>query len=221
MCFYLFLLSQQINPSSIAAYLGIRGIGANTTTETRYFNVTPWLMYYEVGAMYYANQQEEIMYMIHNGLNLGITGMSLISNAGTVGIPAAPGTNAAKLISADIPRIEVSVTGNTLPEQLYVNTNAGRTALTELFHDIIVLAPGIYSFSRLKPMAEGLFVLNYDAIDQETALPQLYPFSLDEINDMKLDILADVKNPNPYYIDYNTGTQPYSAILKPDRKSVV
>ena len=89
--------NQQINPSSIAAYLGIRGIGANTTTETRYFNVTPWLMYYEVGAMYYANQQEEVMYMIHNGLNLGITGMDLVSNAGTVGIPQAPATNPAQL----------------------------------------------------------------------------------------------------------------------------
>ena len=95
--------NQQINPSSIAAYLGIRGIGGNTAEDRRYFNATPWLMYYEVAAMYYANQQEEVMYIIHNGLNAAILGMDLNSSAGTQGIPQAPGTNPATLILGNAP----------------------------------------------------------------------------------------------------------------------
>lgn len=207
--------NQQINPSSIAAYLGIRGIGGNTVNTTRYFNATPWLMYYEVAAMYYANQQEEVMYIIHNGLNLGITGMTLISNVATNGIPAAPATNPAQLITADLPRVEVSVTGNTEPTEIYVNTNAGSVALNSLFNNVTIIAPGIYSFDLLKPEAEGLYIMNYDDIDQRTSLPQMYPFNLEEINEIKLDILADVKSTTPYSIDYASAIEPYKTILKP------
>ena len=77
-------------------------------------------MYYEIGAQYYANQQEEVAYMIHNGLNLGITGVAVISNAGTDTIPAAPATNAVALIGGDLPRVEVGVAGNVQPEDIYL-----------------------------------------------------------------------------------------------------
>ena len=49
----------QINPSSILAYLGIRGIGQSNTIQSRNFNGVPLLAYWDIYKNYYANKQEE------------------------------------------------------------------------------------------------------------------------------------------------------------------
>ena len=51
--------NQQINPSSIFAYLGIRGVGEtlNQLAE-REFNATAWIAYWDIYKNYYANKQE-------------------------------------------------------------------------------------------------------------------------------------------------------------------
>ena len=59
---------QQINPSSLLAYLGIRGLGKSTTKGnaiTRKFDATPFLAYWDIYKNYYANKQEEIGVFIH------------------------------------------------------------------------------------------------------------------------------------------------------------
>lgn len=56
----------QTNPSSLLAYLGIRGTGnAPGNDLTRDFNAVPYLAYYDIGKNYYANKQEENAYVIH------------------------------------------------------------------------------------------------------------------------------------------------------------
>lgn len=55
---------QQINQSSLLAYLGIRGIGNGELVE-RSFNGIPYLAYWDIYKNYYANKQEEIGAMIH------------------------------------------------------------------------------------------------------------------------------------------------------------
>ena len=61
---------QQINPSSLLAYLGVRGVGYSTTQGhniiQRNFDATPLLAYWDIYKNYYANKQEEIGVMIHN-----------------------------------------------------------------------------------------------------------------------------------------------------------
>ncbi len=63
----------QINPSSIMAYLGVKGIGRNQTNQTndvtRQFNAIPLLAYYDIFKNYYANKQEPKCYYIHNPMN--------------------------------------------------------------------------------------------------------------------------------------------------------
>ena len=172
-------------------------------------------MYYEIGAMYYANQQEEVMYMIHNGLNLGITGMTMYDNSWSAPIPAAPATAPVQLNLADLPRIEVSVSGQTQPSEIYVNTNAGRVQLVKLFGAVNSIAAGVYSFSVLNSSYDGIFIFSYEGIDQTTSLPQLYPFNLDAINEIKMDILADVKSTTPFRITTLSTVEPYKTLLKP------
>jgi len=61
--------NQQINPSSILSYLGIRGLGVHSTVPTspvvRTFNAIPYLGYWDIYKNYYANKQEEIGVVIH------------------------------------------------------------------------------------------------------------------------------------------------------------
>lgn len=57
----------QINPSSIMAYLGVRGIGIASTATERSFNAIPLLMLWDVYKQYYANLQENIGAVVHYG----------------------------------------------------------------------------------------------------------------------------------------------------------
>lgn len=65
--------NEQIHSSCLLKYLGIRGIGSitgtNTQTEqTRDFNAVKLLSYWEIYKNFYANSQEERGYGIHTGL---------------------------------------------------------------------------------------------------------------------------------------------------------
>jgi hypothetical protein len=52
--------NSQINPSSIMAYLGLRGIGRpGATSHVRQFNAIPLLNYWDIYKNYYSNKQEQ------------------------------------------------------------------------------------------------------------------------------------------------------------------
>lgn len=59
---YIPLERQQINPSCILSYLGIKGLGQMETGDNveRLFNAVPFLAYWDIYKNYYANKQEEI-----------------------------------------------------------------------------------------------------------------------------------------------------------------
>lgn len=58
---------QQINPSSIFSYLGIRSAGAGLKTGiNRSFNAHTYLAYWDIFKNYYSNKMEEYAYVIHN-----------------------------------------------------------------------------------------------------------------------------------------------------------
>lgn len=65
--------NQQVNPSSLMAYLGIRGIGrpvGSATKVTRKFNACDVLSYFDVYKNYYANTQETNGYIISKSAQL-------------------------------------------------------------------------------------------------------------------------------------------------------
>ena len=74
----------QVNPSCLLAYLGIRGFanmeGANSKTASK--NALPILAYYDIFKNYYANTQEENFYIIGNsdGLTVTINGTKVNPN---------------------------------------------------------------------------------------------------------------------------------------------
>jgi hypothetical protein len=75
----------QINPSSIFAYLGIRGLGTNGNEPivSRQFNAVPYLGYWDIYKNYYSNKQERIGAVIHTkteSLSWEINRMTVTSN---------------------------------------------------------------------------------------------------------------------------------------------
>lgn len=91
----------QVNPSCLLAYLGIRGFanmtGANSKIVTK--NALPILAYYDIFKNYYANTQEENFYIIGNSesLSIAINGTEVnpniipsnegrVNNKGVIGI---------------------------------------------------------------------------------------------------------------------------------------
>ena len=74
---------QQINPSSILAYLGVRGVGNNGDNGIceRDFNAIPLIAYWDIYKNYYANKQENIGVMISSqGLKTSITNSYVFRN---------------------------------------------------------------------------------------------------------------------------------------------
>ena len=65
----------QVNPSCLLAYLGIRGFANITGTNSKIVakNALPILAYYDIFKDYYANTQEEDFYIIGNTEDLTIT----------------------------------------------------------------------------------------------------------------------------------------------------
>ena len=139
----------------------------------------------------------------------------MYNNSWSAPIPAAPATAPVQLNLPDVPRIEVGVSGQTQPNEIYVNTNAGRIQLVQLFATVNNIAAGVYSFSVLNPSSDEIFILSYEGIDQTTTLPQMYAFPLTDINEIKMDILADVKSTTPFRISTLSTVEPYKTILKP------
>lgn len=76
--------NQQINQSSLLAYLGIRGCGnSNLSSWTTKKNAVPYLAYYDIFKNYYANKQEENAWFVSNSSPSGVfTILRLVDPAG-------------------------------------------------------------------------------------------------------------------------------------------
>lgn len=85
---------EQIDQSTILAYLGIRGLGKAEQAETlRTFNAVPWLAYWEIYKNYYANKQEEKGAVIHRAIPAPINrtvDRIVISMVGEIAGPSEP-----------------------------------------------------------------------------------------------------------------------------------
>jgi len=112
--------NQQINPSCIFSYLGIRGVGTNYSVDnvpkSRKFNGTSWLMYWDIIKNYYCNKQEENGWVIHTPVS------ALVSHVDTIAI-VNPGTGATTAIP-QAPTVGPALTGQGATLELTVTTGS-------------------------------------------------------------------------------------------------
>ena len=228
--------NQQINSSSIFSYLNIRGIGAtNQAYAFREFNAIPYLGYWDIYKNYYANKQEERGYVIHaNDLSNSYTLESCdvivdgVTTGATTDIYGVSGDVNTQEQSGELPSVSIQAEfqwdnagaeyGSLDFSTITININGTDFALTDLFTNIVegtipgdagryVIATGYVgtrgdvgwqcdttSVSNTLPAGEGQ--------------PQLTEFPLDNIDDMRMDILEAVRNTTAFKVNENSSA-PY------------
>lgn len=117
----------QIEPSSLLAYLNIRGTGINTENKTnnvtKNFNAINFIGYWDIYKNYYANKQEEIGVFIHDSIAAKtVTAATYISD----GVP--------QFNIPEYPTLAPAISGMTELSEVRFDVGTGnRTRATELY----------------------------------------------------------------------------------------
>lgn len=215
--------NQQVNPSCIFNYLGIRGIGQNETGKHVYrdFNAIPWLAYWDIYKQYYANKQEEIGAVIHNDLT---PVSAVVEEFAMYGV-----NNEVIVIPADSgPLQNLNVDANSKCEITFdpyeefdikrftINSVTGNYNITELFENWVwipsefkVVGTGIREDVIGQEIRIGYYILNTSI--QDAIEPKVVTFPLENIDTMRKDILSSVNISAPFLINVEQGENTYNA----------
>jgi len=206
--------NQQINPSCLLSYLGIRGIGRTTgDPQTRYFNAIPILAYWEIYKNYYANKQEEKGAVIHTGalaVPETVSQIDIITNGVTETLPQEPAQGS--ITANQLTTIEILYSGGTAPNvnTLYMTMFGATIPFSEAginwVNDPGVKLVGSFNYPQFGE--QYLQAWRYQTAGDGVQTPKVVTFDLKNIDDMRASILG-----SPYSVPFeiNTlSTEPYT-----------
>ena len=229
--------NQQINSSSIYSYLNMRGLGTGTGYQMRYFNAIPYLGYWDIYKNYYANKQEERGYVIHgtdfnNDYEVKTATLKTVTSMGATVVDygdihqtQATGVNTEVPFDTNLITI-VKWTHNSVeygqPDASTLELELGGVAqpVTDVFGFVSVVQtsedPVEYTITcKQYTGVEGTsqtFDVPTDEVEntlnEGEGQPQLTEFPLDNIDDMRMDILEAVRDTTAFEIDRNSSA-PY------------
>ena len=223
--------AMQINPSSIHAYLGQAGLGIRDVDTTgiieRQFNAVPYLAYWDVYKQYYANKQEEKGAFISTSwepaaYKMGrayLNGMDVLGQDET--FSAEQLASSAVFIALESNYFE----GQPDAAAIKVLADGEETTLGELYGLIIVDRdsnghPNAIQAREYSGAAESLTInipnepiLFEGSTSEWDPTPNVNFFDLSNIDDMRMDILADVKSEEAFVISYADSKAPYHRSL--------
>lgn len=223
--------NQQIHPSSLPAYLGMRGLGyRNTTPLRRYFNATGILNYWDIIKNYYANKQEGIGVVVHTNPIPVVPTLTAaqIYEATPTGVAIPVGATAPAytnyLLNNDS-YIVLTFTPGTLtsdlqPNQIiveYAAANPRFRPITDIFSQFTINPSNNTVIGTTRKVANttiGKITIQATYQNFDTS-PKLTKFPLTNIDDMRMKILAH-NGLTPYLIASPstgvppTGDQPYN-----------
>ena len=210
--------NSQINPSSLLAYLGIRGIGLpGAADRQRSFNAMPILAYWEIYKQYYANKQEEIGAVIHTPIDpiietvTALEGYNNLTQETSV-IPFNTAGSNLLLLDANT-SIYVAYTGTPPnPKQIYlIDIDDNAISLADL-----VGPNGLYdngtALLGLLTNADNLSIKYYRyqrVSDLANTQPKVETFPLSNIDEMRKQILKYYSETTPFDIDTDPDLTPY------------
>lgn len=217
------LNNSQINPSSIMAYLGVRGVGsAPTIPVVREFNGMSVLAYWEIYKQYYANLQENVGAVVHYGdiTPTVQTVTSIIMYRGTfdpVTLLQAPSiTPMVTIFAGNV--VILTFTGATNPDLTQIMINTERNGIVSL-HDLFggayskptaTTIRGVYNASRWGDDVWLNWAYSTNTQPQVVA-PNIATFPLENIDLMREEILAFAQTTLPYDIN-SADLEPYKWI---------
>lgn len=214
--------NMQINPSSIFSYLNIRGLGRTPDnaagTVRRQFNAIPYIAYHDIFKNYYANKQEENALFIDTAIPEVVETVTTIDavsgvSGGTV-VPMLPTMGLLKLNRSAY--LKMNFTGGIPdPETVYLRTNVGELPVTEIFENVDIVGVTHYDLKIVKINTSDLQVYGWrytDGGDLTDREPQLTAFPLENIDQMREDILQYTTTDGRFIID-DTTIAPYGTNL--------
>ena len=203
---------QQINQSSLLAYLGVRGILGTSDKEhvTRDFNALPLLGYYDIYKNYYANKQEGVGFIIGNSnYNGEIFGFRIYRKDEFVG-DGLPVTN---IKANDI--IEVFGDGLNGSNIIFdFNTYGSLIPLKNVCN--IISNNGSKLIAKFKStwITDNLTGISYDDnLFPSKSSIRLTEFPLDNIDTMRETILAFAMSPDAFNLKTDLEILPYSLVV--------
>lgn len=222
--------NQQINPSCLLAYLGMRGLGKTDdlglVNVNRHFNAVPFLGYFEIFKNYYANKQEDYAYQIHRDplgndyeidtafirvaeidTALPLTGASpSVTKYMGYDISVIITTDAEEFADAEDILVTISLEGN--PNEV--------VKLTNIFNEWEAYNGVIRAWNPKEPWLNNeteWVLVEYSNEPNYNGAPKLEPFLLEDIDNMKLQILSYANNSGAFIIDETT-VAPYGNIIR-------
>lgn len=198
----------QINPSSLLAYLGIRGVGTLAAgTQTRQFNATAILAYWEIYKQYYANKQEEVGAVVHT------PGEALVETVEFVqySVPEAPAEGLAYVTPST--NLVITFSGATpIPSQIMINTiehgwinlgNLGNFTASDATNLEATYENNQYGTIRITQWRYA------SAADYTSNMPKVQLFPLEDIDEMRNALLAYQSTTAPFVLNDYPDIAPY------------
>ncbi len=210
-----FSSTYQVNPSSLIAYLGVRGIGWDPATQNvgtikRRFNAVPLLAYWDIYKNYYANKQEEVgAYIVGDNLESAkkIESIRLFDERGS--LMQYPSN---KLIKVEAESYFIIKGKNLAPEDIeIIFNNATTLPLQEVASFMFDGDENTLKYTFEKPQ-EFVAIRLADHVTQDTT-PAVKMFPLENIDTMKKNILKHLQEGEPYVLKKDA-IEPYNAVNK-------
>lgn len=199
---------QQINQSSLFAYLGIRGLGSADKTDafiTATKNAVPYIAYWDIFKNYYANKQETNAYVIH-GITPSIT--SIESNGDSVlpiTVASYPFIFHGVNLTADNFEVQLSTTGwITMNDAAFINPTTGQKLITWW-------EPGKYGMFSFALAYHGETVNAVrikSGFSYSDITPSLHGFPLENLDNMREALLT--YNVDAPYSIFDASMEPYN-----------
>jgi len=233
--------NNQINPSCLLSYLGIRGVGFTATLQkptAREFNAIPYLAYWDIYKCYYANKQEEIGAFIHASLT-GLTVVISAAKASERGRTAVLAIVTTQTAPAETGQTNLTLSKNGLFQitgtniasgmqmnrfKLWLKDNSTGTwawiPLTEIFGLIVeqpgqgvINCSGVMDYYVGKSIGWGsIFYDNATTATEWNIAPEVTTFPLANIDNMRLALLQKIPASGAYKVSYQSAA-PYGSIL--------
>lgn len=217
--------TSQVSSSSLMAYLGVRGVGGlyfsgtsqAATLFSRKFNAVPVLAYYDIFKNYYANKQENKAFVvtaassrqkygtiksiaISHGTGWEYVVKDFGSGTYSTSYGISSGTQIRVRIDGSFTALTFKINGTAYP---YTNTTYF-TVNKDEGNEIIIT----YKGSTAQTVTETAIA---STADQESTGLKLQSFDLDNIDNMRKQILQDTGLGNEFVID-STAAYPYKAL---------
>jgi hypothetical protein len=222
--------NQQINSSSIYSYLNMRGCGKHSQIwAKRLFNAIPYLSYWDIYKNYYANKQEERGYVIHasdTDNRFDIEYFNVMTGGTSYNI-----RSSSKTINVTSPIVEAEIGykwdnsqneyGEPDVKSITFRINGVEKNLDDYWQTIlvnkntkIITCQGYLGTSGSNTWYnDDPKIANTEKIG--VGEPQLTEFPLDNIDDMRMDILESVRDTTAFVITKNANA-PYGLGLNWD-----